>query len=467
MQPVEQIFLQVQLHDAHWKSLVAAKTDAVHPVDHDEIRDWFTGSEEEVSIRCDPFNLFFHPLPSGQYALGIIYSTRKTVPETAKQSKKLYVHILIIPPQFLLDNGNHPIAMFETFRHQIPFFAPVFPAQHIRSEDQEQIAPIVSATRFSPINADLMEMLTQRLGAMSLAQLMQSLFNAECTLFTSKSVSSLSVLSVLFDLLPIHYRPELAFSSDFFFTAKNSFRLSGFSKLQQRTIRLMRQWGVPVISLEQGNTGAMETLDPWARFVYQILQTKNFAFLNKQWSDQYYSAMLTPLDLEPVIWDNLHEVGISLSKAMLLGALPEKHISATEFSTHTLEELRCVAAVEQMIPMLNIPLTISTKLDASEPVGNGCLATRFPQYQKELSELEISLRRAMSDDRTAVLDIRTIWNQLLLQMDADSKDSIQESIIAFLHAALNALHESTEQRLKKTANLLELMMLFLSPTAEM
>ena len=443
MLPIEQIFLRVPLQGGHWSVQMTAATDAVPYVDLEEITEWFTGTEKELTIRCDPFNLFFHLLPSGHYALGIIYP--------AQQSQTLIVRVLLISPKCLLEYGNHPITLFESLRAQIPFVDQ--PPQHF--------FPLIPTIPSLHINVSLLEKLQKHLGAMALAQLTQSLFNAECTLFTSRSVSALSVLTALFDLTPIPYRPELTFSSDFFVSSNNSFRLTGFSKLQQRTIRLMKQWGVPVISLERNNKGSEETLDPWARFVYQLLQTRNVPFLEHQQNIEYQLAVP---ESQPIIWDNLNEVGVAWSKAMLPGAslpgtsLPETHISPTEFSTHSLEELRCVATVDQMILMLS-----GAKQSTAKPMCDQRLGERFPQFQEELSELEAYLVRGMFGDELALPKMRQAWLRLLPQLDSEAKEEIREAIVATLHSTLISLEGDTAQRLLRSSQLLELTMFFLHP----
>ena len=448
MLPIEQIFLRVPLQDGHWGVQVTAATGAVPYVDLEEITEWFTGTEKELTIRCDPFNLFFHLLPSGHYALGIIYP--------ARQSQTLIVRVLLISPKCLLECGNHPITLFESLRAQLPFV----------EEPPQHFSPLTPTIPSLQINVSLLEKLQKHLGAMALAQLTQSLFHAECTLFTSRSVSALSVLTALFDLTPIPYRPELTFSSDFFVSSNNSFRLTGFSKLQQRTIRLMKQWGVPVISLEHTNKGSVETLDPWARFVYQLLQTRNVAFLEQQQNIEYQLAVP---ESQPIIWDNLNEVGVSWSKAMFPGTLPpgtllpgtllpEKHISPTEFSTHSLEELRCVATVDQMILMLS-----GAKQSAVKPMSDQRLGDRFPQFQEELSELEAYLVRGMFGDESALPKMKQAWLRLLPQLDSEAKEEIQEAIVATLHSTLITLEGNTEQRLLRSSQLLELTMFFLHP----
>ena len=449
MLPVEQVFYQVRLQTGHWTAQVTAETQSVPRTDINEITRWFSGPEKELILRCDPFNLFFHPLPSGHHALGIIYPARRSFLSLFQQPQTLNVRVLIVPPKSLLEYANHPIALFESCRqrYQVPLV----------SQPPKHLSLFVPSVPSLKINTQLLETLEQRLGAMPFAQLTQSLFHAECTLFTSRSVSALSVLTALFDILPIHYRSELTFSSDFFFSPRNSFRLSGFSRLPQQTIRLMKQWGVPAISLEPVNKGSLETLDPWARFVYQLFQTRNFAFLERCWQIEYRWAMLGSAEHQQIIWDNLHEVGVSLSKAMLSGTLPEKHVSATELPSYTLEELRCVAAVDQMMPMLAVP-----KPQVEKPVSDRRLGDRFPQFQEELSELEAYLVRGIFGDETVFPKIKRIWKQLLTQLDTESRESIQEAVIAAIHGVLVTLEGNAGQRILRSAQLLELMVFFLS-----
>jgi len=448
MLSVEQVFYQIHLQSGNWIAQMTAATKSVHRADKTEIADWFSGTEEELALRCDPFNLFFHPVPSGQHALGVIYPARRSFLSLFQQPQSFNVRVLIVSPKALFEHGNHPVALVETLRQrqQIPFL----------SEPPKHLAPIIPIATPLQINSMLLENLAKRLGAMSLAQLTQSLFNAECTLFTSRSVAALSVLSALFDLLPIHYRPELTFSSDFFFSSKNSFRLSGFSRLRQRTVRSMKQWGVPVISLEQGNKGSLETLDPWARFVYQLLWSRNFGFLERHRKTEYQRATFSPTESQPIIWDNLHEVGVSLSKAMVSGTLPDAHVSATDFPSHSLEELRCVAAVEQLIPMLTVP-----KPSVVRPVNDQRLADRFPQFREELSELETYLVRVIFGDESVLSKIKRAWTSLLPQLDEESKEAIQEAIIATIHAVLVPQDGDAGQRLLRNSQLRELMVFFL------
>ena len=141
---------------------------------------------------------------------------------------------------------------------------------------------------------------------------------------------------------------------------------------------------------------------------------------------------------------------------MQSGTLPEKHVSATDIPSHTLEELRCVAAVDQMIPMLAVPKPLFDK-----PVSDRRLGDRFPQFREELSELEAYLVRGIFGDESVFPKIKRIWSQLLTQLDAESRESIREAVIAAIHGVLTTLEGDAGQRLLRSAHLLELMVFFL------
>jgi hypothetical protein len=162
------------------------------------------------------------------------------------------------------------------------------------------------------------------------------------------------------------------------------------------------------------------------------------------------------VESQPIIWDNLHEVGVLLSKAMLSGSLPEKLVSATDLSSHTLEELRCVAAVDQMLPMLANP-----KPKGAKPMSDQRLGERFPKFREELSELEVYLVRGIFGDESVLSHIKRVWLHLIPQLDTTTKETIQESAIATIHTVLASLEGEAGQRLRRSSQLLELMVFFL------
>ena len=448
MLPVEQVFLLVRLQSGTWNVHVTAVTESVPRADLLEISDWFSVSKNELALRCDPLNIFFHPLPSSHYALGIIYPARRNFLAFLRTPRTFYVRILIIPPKTFLEKKKHPMALFEEFwhQHQLPLV----------SHPPQQLVPLVPATVTPLMNQTLLKSLKENPGAMALAQLIQSLFNAECTLFSSASIIPPVILSALFDLLPIRFRPELTFSSNFFFSPKISFRLSGFDFLRPRAIQTLKQWGIPILSLEKGDKGSMETLDPWARFVYQLLETMNFDFLEQYWKIEYQTELQSPIDSQPIIWSNLHELGVSLIQAMQSNSLPYKYVSATDISNHKLEELRCVAMVDQTIPMMT-----HSERGGIKPMCHLRLSDRFPQCCNELAELEVYLTRWIFGDESVLPDIKKVWSLLTPKLDAEVKETMQEEIIASIHAILMSLNENGEQRLLRNAQLLELMMFFL------
>lgn len=447
---IQQVFLQVRLQSGRWTADVGAITDAVSQIDLVEIADWFSAPEDRLLLQCNPWNLFFHPLPTGHFALGIIYKIRQRFLPFLQQSNTLNVRVLIISPQTLSAFQNHPIALFESLRQQnlIPLIA----------APPQQLLPIRSGEPAVLIHLPLLETLAKYPGTMSLAQLMQSLFNAECTFFSSGSFPTISVFTVLLDLLPVSYRPELTFSTNLFFSLNNTFRLSGFSGLRKRAVQFVKQAGIPVLFLEQENKGSVETLDPWARFVYLLLQSRNFVFWQQYLHRDYHyelnvSGAAEPL---PVLWSNLHETGVVLSKAILSGILPNQFILATDTPVRSLEELRCIAAVDQTIPSASVP-----RRKDSKSTNQQRLAERFPQFRAELIAFESYLVRGIFGDETVLPKIRRTWSQLRSQLDRESKEIIQEETVTTIHAVLMSFDDESGQRLIRSTWLLELMLFFI------
>jgi hypothetical protein len=223
----------------------------------------------------------------------------------------------------------------------------------------------------------------------------------------------------------------------------------------------MKHLGIPVIVLEQCSKGSMETLDPWARFVYQVIHTRNFDFLERYENRESVSATRlppeSPLESQPVIWANLHEVGVSLSRTMLSDSLPETSVSATDMPVHTLEELRCLAAVDQLIPMVSVPAGVKS----AKPVSDQRLGDRFPRFRNELSELEVYLVRGIFGDESALPKIKSVWSSFTPQLDGETLEVIREEIIMTIHVILMSLEGDGGQRLLRSSQLLELMVFFL------
>jgi hypothetical protein len=446
MLPVEQIFLQVRSQVGNKIADVAAATETICRADLNEVIDWFSAAENEIVLRCDPISIFFHPLPSGNFALGVIYPAQRSFLAFLQPPKNFNVRVLIIPPQTLLEKANHPIALFEEFRqrHLIPLI----------SQAPKQILPITPLAVLPPIDRTQHESLAHRLGAMAIAQLVQSLFNAECTLFTSRPIDSLSVLSVIFDLLPMRYRTELTFSTDIFFSSRTSFRLMGCGS--HWAVRYAKNLGLPMMVLDRKHTGAVETLDPWSRFVYQFFQGEHFNFLEAcQKSEHRSLLMLKPEVSQPILWENLNEIGVAWSRDLLSGSLPGETVSAVDPPAHSLEELRCMAAVDQLLPMLN-----RAEPSGITPLPERRLADRFPQFGEKISELESYLTRCLFGDEDILSTIKRIWSSLEPQLDVTTKEIIQAEYVALIRAVLISSDNDSGRRLLRSSQLLELMLIF-------
>jgi hypothetical protein len=404
-------------------------------------------------IRFDTLNLFFHPLPSGDYAIGIIYPAQRGFFSFLQPPKTFYVRVLIATPQTLLEKGNHPIALFDEFRHRhkIPLV----------STPPKRLVPLVPLHTPATIDVKLLESLAQTCGAQNIARLVQSLFDAECTLFTSRPVSTLSVISALIDLLPLRYRTELTFSTDLFFSLRNPFRLIGCCGNPKRSVQYAKILGFPLIALESGDCKPMGDFDPWSRFVYQLFQTRNFSFLKQQFQNEYSNFVSSAgvAFWANIFWENLHDVGLSWSKTLLRGsAEPMILPRADQLSTHSVEELRCLTAVEQLIPLVEQEGKAAATKQRTVPK----LAEQFPRFQKEMNALDSDIARAVFGDETVLSRIQTTWRSLESKLNWDEKDTVREEYIALIRTILVQTPESGDtQKLLRSSQLLDLMMIFL------
>jgi hypothetical protein len=110
------------------------------------------------------------------------------------------------------------------------------------------------------------------------------------------------------------------------------------------------------------------------------------------------------------------------------------------------------------------------KPNAAKPMNEQRLGEQFPQLREELSELEVYLVRGIFGDESALPHIKRIWTQLTPQLEWEEKETIQEAILATIHAVLTSLEGDSGQRLHRSSQLLQLMTFFLQapdlPTAE-
>jgi hypothetical protein len=476
MEPVEQVFLHVRSVAGFRTVDVTATTEFVRVSDLTEIVGWFSCAETESVIRFDTLNIFFHPLPSGDYALGIISPAQRGFFSFFQPPKSFFVRILIIPPRTLLEKGNHPLALFDEFRRRrkIP----------IVSHAPKRLSPLLPLRSTELANRERFDAASRSPGPAAFAVLYQSLFDSECTLFHSSNIPPTAVLSVLFDLLPICYRTELTFSTELFFSLRTPFRAVGLSGSRRLAANQVKLLGIPAVFMDElmnedvkKKSGFAKTLnlDPWSRFVYRILQTRNFSFLENHLKTEHQNtvAVFDENALSAAHWEDLHRIAVSRTKALNSTAvsIPERRYSNNETAVPgDREALRCFTAVEQLLPIIDQEneTWIQQQTGLSSPnvlqhKSASSLLERIPRLLgSPIAELDSFVTRALFGDESVLPKIQTIWKSAGSQMAWDEKDMIREEYLSLIRSFLVHSPEGGRTRsVQRSSQLLDLMLIFL------
>lgn len=475
MEPIEQVFLYVRRVGSQRSAEIAATTPSVRSCDLPEIVGWFSEDVSESVIRFDDFSLFFHPLPSGDFALGLIYpEQRRGFFSLFQPPKSFFVRILLIPPYTLFRTGNHPVVLFEELnrREKLPLLQrppkrlhPLAPPPHAALSDQR-----------------LLNLLAGHPGPTAIATLFQSLFDSVCTLFSpTKGLSTLTVLKGLIFLLPLRYRTELTFSTGLFFSTYNPFRLVGAERDARRRGGETDRSGVPVVALDGfGPEDAIPTtLDAWPRLVGRLLQRRDFVFLEGRLEHEYRRAAALYDENLPsnVHWNELNSFAESWERC--LDGDREPDTSTTDPPSDFEPD---VSAVERLLPLLEragntwsrqqnmLQATLSAK-KIGETVRTETEAVsaslkerieRFPHLEDSFLKLDSSLAHCLFGDDRSLPATRLVWKEIAEHIAPVERERLREEYLALVRSVYLRRPESEMNRdVRRSSRFLDLMLIFL------
>lgn len=299
MSRIDQVVIHVQVvRGSDRTAEIAAATDNVRNADANEIVEWFSGNDSQTFIQSGRENIFFHPLPYGDFALGIIN------PSAENNGCSFFVRVFIISPSVLLCYANNPIAIYENLRRE----------NHIAeiTKSPDKLSPITVLPEQKICDTEILRKLATEAGAVAISRLFQSLFDSVSTIFRPyNSMSSLFVLSGIFNLLPVRFRSGLTFSTELFLSAVNPLQAVGFCGEVELAVKLAKDSGAVLVDFERfnryQNPPRNVRLGQWSKLVLQILSGGDFAF----WEYQIKAdAELCNDPEEFVNWQDLDELAI-------------------------------------------------------------------------------------------------------------------------------------------------------------
>jgi hypothetical protein len=273
MSKVEQVFIPVS---AQGGPLVpAAWSCGVLPIDLEEILESTKSLSVPHARHFDLLNLFFHHLPSGAYAMGRLLPSAKNRRLKLTEIKEFYLQYMIVPPDLFLRFGNNPVLLYHAILRQggLPFAAKPVGA----------VEPILVERSRKWFDIPLLRWGVTYPGVVPLAKLADTVLHSLSTTFTG-GPQPLYVISALFNLFPIRFRPELTFSSSLFFEPSRYFRVIGFSEKQRSGAETRNFFPVPHLNLDNLILQTRETFPEhgWQRFIREVLGSGNFDFFQSR-----------------------------------------------------------------------------------------------------------------------------------------------------------------------------------------
>ena len=475
MEPVEQVFLRVRSVDGFRTAEIAAATELVRVSDMTEIVGWFTDTESNSIIRFDTLNVFFHPLPSGDFAIGMIYPDQRGFFSFLHPPKSFFARILIVPPRTLLEKGNNPPAFLEELRRRrkVPLV----------SRAPKRLMPIQPLKTPPPFDRETLEVLADSPGPAPLAGLFQSLFDSECTFLFSGKRPVTTILAGLFELLPLGYRTELTFSTDLFFSVQTPFRIIGMSGPRRLALEQAKAIRIPLVILEKDHPpktlkGISDVREPWPEFVRHVLESRQFDFLEKQWAIEYDRSFSTFDEESPLTtdWENLHGLAVSWMKKMKADS-GQAGLGGDSVRADIPEAFRCLDTVEELLPLIDeenriwskqqqrmIDKDVMSAPQDPKTVPNlvSGLMERLPHLREDLQVMDSLLARAFFGDATVLPGISEAWKKIRAKTTWDEREKICEEYISLTRSIFLVGPEQSEARqVERSAIFLELVSVFL------
>lgn len=276
---VEQAVIAVKLGETTNEVALAQTTPNVAEVDVEELLNW----AERVELfggRFDKMNMFFFPTPSGALAIGRLTPDA----ERPRDSGRFYFQTMLVAPETFYRCCANPPLIYQMALSTTRF------------------AFYSSKSRLRPFRFELDELrhwgevgetirTGARVGARALATLTQSVLETTQTSFAT-DYRAFSVVSSLFALLPIYWRPELTFSVGVKFRGVASIRLIGATvggavknvPYSQMTPQFFDLRDFFDDDFDYPPTNA------WATFVETALKTDRVDFINRKILENFFNC---------------------------------------------------------------------------------------------------------------------------------------------------------------------------------
>jgi hypothetical protein len=367
--------------------------------------------------------VLFHPLPSGGFALAKTFPCRGEVLDVFKTESVCKVHLFIVSPETLLQFANNPLAVYRRLDES------GYVKQHTI------LQPITLNDGGAMIDCELVNNTINNFGVEPLVTLLQSTIDNVCTFFTTgftNGYEHLDIIETIINLLPVNWRTELSFSSEFHFSLDEPFKLIGLSEPVAAT-------GLPVCDLRNATLQAEQkskfssshSLSAWTNFVLNVLRRRDYESLE---------TFLTCDFLRQDVLDTTPSSSVT-NDLDLLGRQGLYYLQSqnTEFTESLVS------------PMSGLPPIRRVKRAASR-------SEKFPRVESEIAEIDSYAARAFLGDEWALAELRQLWKQMLKKLEQEERYELSGEYVGLARDFMTA---QQTRELRKTMLALNVLGVFL------
>jgi len=526
MAVIEQAVLHVGDHRDAFSAKLLAKTPGVLPMDVGELIGWGTCFETDFSqlvkseAYVDPFliaestQLYFHPLPSGAYALAQLFNVRNQGTDDATSiSKKnvsysYHVHCLVVSAKSFLEFHNNIVEIYRTLVKHSNF-------RFLREETTDWEHLLLSPIEISPeharlIDPELFEAMYDYPGSETVAALLMASSDSVCTLLANVP-PTLQLFNGLIQCLPVAWRPEMSFSTSLHFSQMRPLRLMVVEEHNQTVRSICHRYVVPILNLLHTNQSSLyqriQRRRGWQTYIYNIFEQKSFDELEKQLailSETHFKNSEQNLPS----WYDLNQIGISLleqkeinpaSKNDMAGSPAEsdKELSADlsledspanfnpgeqirgdfahsvfiradqqppdgQAQPGTTGKYACDPLLEKVLEHAAAIGSADKKIDLFGQTQER-LSQQFPKYENEIRQMDSLIARSLFGDQLAVEMLDSAWRELYRQLSSEERGIVRETYIKLVQAIITQPRDPAyPKHPRRSVDALEVLSIFLT-----
>lgn len=508
MPSIEQAILYIKDHRKLESAAILAKTAGVQQVDEEELLGWafdFEGDfylddmmdsatlsqeQDTPNLTGEP-HLYFHPLPSGCYAFGHLTQFRDLDSDTIS----MISHCLIVTSRLLRAYHNNILVIYQALVARKDFH---FPATD-RPVDASSIVltPIKMGVRHTPmIKTDLLDAIHDYPGAEIFAHLVASTINSVCTFYTWLS-PSIPLISGAIQCLPIPLRPELSFATSLHFSALRPLRLIAAHERSRCVRDICRRFAIPLLHIVHFDVKMLrERLlgnRDWASLVFSVIDRRAYDDFARCMTDKLkYCSFETQRGTPD--WNLLNRVSKPLLNEWFQDGnrasdayLADEIRPSVEVSDNSLAEeyrlLRGDSSHKRNYPdndesqaaiiketdldaisekLLQLPSLTKQQTPNSRHTPQRRLSKQFPQYEREIRQLDSLLARTLFGDTMARDALEMQWRDFRKRLAFPEIEVIRET---YLHLVQSIIVQPRDPDYPKpqqrTIDSLEVMNIFL------